>query len=63
MRPGTRCSVEAEQHVGRANKPILVHRMELDALSIFIDFRPTDQRDIVIVDDIKTPFQDPPDPA
>ena len=63
MRTGTRCSVESEQHVGRANEPILVHRVELDTLSIFIDFWPTDQRDVVIVDDIKAPFQDSPDPA
>jgi len=63
MRPGTRCSVKSEQYVGRANEPILVHRMELDTLPIFIDFRPTDQRDVVIMDDIKAPFQDSPDPA
>ena len=40
-----------------ADQPVLVHRVELDALSIFKDFRPTYKRNVVIVNNIKTLFQ------
>ena len=54
-------TVEFVQHMSRANQPVLMHSVQLDTLPIFQYFRPADQRDVMIVDDIKPFFQNLPD--
>src|SRR6266436_1225753 len=51
-------TVEPEQHVCRTHQPILVHGVELDTLAIPQDFGSAHQRDVVVMDNIKTLCQD-----
>ena len=50
---GARFTVELEQHVGRADQPVLMEGIEFDTLSILENLRSSDQRDVVVVDNIK----------
>ena len=40
VRPDTDCAIEFEEHVSGTNQPELVHRVELDRLSILQIFGP-----------------------
>ena len=53
----TDCAVESEKHVSRTNQPVLMHRVELNTGTILQDLWPTDQRNIVVVNDVKPLLQ------
>jgi hypothetical protein len=44
--------------MGRADQPILMHGVELNPLPVFENFGSAHERDVVIVDDVKTFIQD-----
>ena len=60
MRPCTGRAIESEQNMSRADQPILMHRVKLNAAPVRQNSRAANERNVVIVDDIKSPFQDFP---
>ena len=59
---GARLPVELEQHMSGADQPILVHRVEFYRLAVVQQFWTADERQIVVVNDIKTLVEDLPNP-
>ena len=57
MRALARSAVKSEKNVGWTDQPVLVHRVKLDTTPVFEDFGAADQRDIVIMDNIESFFQ------
>ena len=49
-----RGSIVPEEDVRLTDEPILVHRIQFDALAVFQDFGSADQRNIVKMNDVKT---------
>ena len=47
-----------EEHVDRAEEPVLVQRVEFEPVPVGQNPRTADQRDVVVVDDIEAPSQD-----
>src|SRR4030095_1748288 len=47
-------AIESKEHMSRTNQPVLMHRVELNTGAVFQDLWSTDQRNIMIVDDVKT---------
>ena len=54
VRMSARCAVESEHHMCGTDQPVLAHAVQLDTLTVFQDLWPANQRDIVIVDHIKS---------
>ena len=50
---GADLAAELKQHVGRADQPILMKRIELDGATILKDIRSADERDVVKVNDVE----------
>src|SRR5581483_235783 len=55
MRLGARLAVRAEEHVHRADEPVLARRVELDPLAVAEHGRPSGERDVVEVHDVEMP--------
>ena len=63
VRPFARRSVEPEEHVGRADGPVVVQRAELDAATVGQDAGAADKRDVVEVDHVEAGVEDLADAA
>ena len=61
VRPNTDPPVESEEHMGGADQPVLVHRIELDGFSELQNLGPSHEGNVVVVNDIKTFLQNLPD--
>ena len=44
--------------MGRTDQPVLMHGVELDPIPVFENFGSAHERDVVVVDDVKTFIQD-----
>ena len=61
LRFHTGITIKLKQDMSGAPQPVFVHGVELQPLPIFENSRPSNQRDIVIMDNIKAFLQNPMD--
>src|SRR5919109_138177 len=55
--PVTGRAIVLEEHVGRTHEPVLMHGVEFNGVAVLQDLGSTHKRDVVIMDNIKTLFQ------